>query len=581
MRRSYFYLLVWLIFICAGGLLAQDNDVCFDCHDDPELTGFKYGKEISMNVSPETFAKSVHSQNNCIDCHRDANDDHDEDLNPVNCGICHEEAQFKFEKGIHGQALARGELYAPTCRECHGKHDILPSENADSRTYKMKIPFLCGKCHREGAPVARVYNISEHNILENYTQSIHGEGIFKKGLIVSATCNNCHGNHLILPHTSPNSSISLKNIAKTCMTCHSRIEEVHTKVIKGELWEEKPGAIPACTDCHPPHKVNRQNIVVNIADRTCLKCHSKPDIFKIVEGDTISLKVDTDELNNSMHRDIPCVKCHSDVTPPLRRPCSTVKKVDCSNCHAAIAEQYFDSGHGKAYFKKSEDAPYCTDCHGDHGTKSKYDDTSPTYRALIPTLCGECHREGGKASKVEGILEINAITDYSQSVHGRGLEEKGLLPSAVCTDCHTSHHNLKADDPRSSVYDKNIPATCATCHKGIYEQYSHSVHAIQKAQGNQKLPTCEDCHSAHQIIATQQSAFMRQAAIQCGSCHRELSQTFLETIHGKTFELGSLKAAKCSDCHGAHDIHKVNDPESRVGPTKIVQTCQKCHENAN
>jgi hypothetical protein len=24
-------------------------------------------------------------------------------------------------------------------------------------------------------------------------------------LVVTATCNDCHGNHLVLPHTSPNS----------------------------------------------------------------------------------------------------------------------------------------------------------------------------------------------------------------------------------------------------------------------------------------------------------------------------------------------------------------------------------------
>ena len=126
----------------------------------------------------------------------------------------------------------------------------------------MNIPVLCGNCHQEGAPVERTYNVTEHNILENYSQSIHGEGLFKKGLIVSATCNDCHGNHLVLPHTSPNSSISLRNIAATCMKCHAEIEEVHKKIIKKELWEKEPGAIPACTDCHPPHKVDVQNIVV-------------------------------------------------------------------------------------------------------------------------------------------------------------------------------------------------------------------------------------------------------------------------------------------------------------------------------
>ena len=76
------------------------------------------------------------------------------------------------------------------------------------------------------------------------------------------------------------------------------------------------------------------------------------------------------------------------------------------------------------------------------------------------------------------LKEVDAFMDYSQSVHGRGLTEKGLLPSAVCTDCHTTHFELKESDERSSVHPKNIPATCATCHKGIYDEYIASDHGI-------------------------------------------------------------------------------------------------------
>jgi predicted CXXCH cytochrome family protein len=564
-------------------LSAQTNSDCLDCHSDPDFTTERQGKEVSLYVDINILNKSPHEGFDCIDCHEDAAGElpHDENLAKVNCGNCHDSEKEKFDAGIHGMALKRGDLYAPTCIECHGTHNVLRPTNPESPTYKINIPYMCGKCHREGAPVARVYNITEHNILENYTQSIHGAGLFKKGLTVTATCNNCHGNHLILPHTDPKSSISLNRIAQTCMTCHGRIEQVHTKVIKGELWEKKPGAIPACTDCHPPHKVNRQNIVITIADRACLKCHAKEDVHKVVEGDTISLKVDKETIANSVHRDITCVKCHSDVSPQLHRPCETAGRVDCSNCHSEIANQYFESGHGQAYFEKSARAPYCKDCHGDHDTKSKYDETSRVYRAAIPKLCGECHKEKGKAASVKGLKEVNAYFDYSQSVHGRSLKEKGLLPAAVCTDCHTSHHNLKESNPQSSVFPKNIPSTCATCHRGIYNDYVQSIHAINKGDGKEKLPTCADCHSAHKISETEQDRFITEVTHQCGSCHNELAETYLQTIHGKTYELGYLKAAKCSDCHGAHKILKVNNPNSTVGARKIVQTCQKCHADAN
>ncbi|NIU59839.1 MAG: hypothetical protein GWN67_26740, partial [Phycisphaerae bacterium] len=580
-RWNLFSLLFLLI--ASWTAFSQSNSDCMMCHSDPEMTALRDGKEVSVYVEMKVLNKSVHQELDCIDCHMDVSlDDHPNGKPaPVECGFCHGEAENKYIEGIHGQAAHRGDLYAPDCGECHGEHDILPPSSPDSRTYKMNIPVLCGQCHREGAPVARVYNITEHNILQNYTQSIHGEGLFKKGLVVTATCNNCHGNHLILPHTNPRSSISLNKIAETCMVCHARIEDVHQKVIKGELWEKKPGAIPACTDCHPPHKVNRQNIVVKISDRSCLNCHAKEDVHKVVENERISLQVTKNDIANSVHKEIPCVKCHSDVSPEMHRPCTTAGKVDCANCHAELANRYFESDHGRAYFKKDPKAPYCTDCHGDHKTKSKYDETAKTYRAKIPQLCGECHQEEGKAAKVESIQNVDVYYDYSRSVHGRGLVEKGLLPSAVCTDCHTAHYNLEESDKASSVYPKNIPATCATCHKGIYDEYTQSIHAIGRGNGEAKLPTCADCHSAHGIAETERDQFMHQVTLQCGSCHEDLSETYLQTIHGKAYTLGYLKAAKCSDCHGAHKTKNVNNPNSSVGARNIVETCQECHQDAN
>ena len=65
------------------------------------------------------------------------------------------------------------------------------------------------------------------------------------------------------------------------------------------------------------------------------------------------------------------------------------------------------------------------------------------------------------------LTEKDALHDYSSSVHGRSLEEKGLLSVAICTDCHTTHHNLKQSDENSSVHPNNLAATCGKCHKGI------------------------------------------------------------------------------------------------------------------
>lgn len=575
--------IVLLFFFIFTPAVAQTNDDCEACHGDPGLTTEKQGRTVSLYVNVKRFATSVHKDSECIDCHQDADVEefpHPDSLERVDCGTCHDEAAENFYTGIHGKALKRGAPYAPSCKECHGDHYILPPSNVQSRTYKMNIPVLCGKCHREGAPVARVYNIPEHDILSNYSQSIHGAGLFKSGLIVTATCNDCHGNHLVLPHTDSRSSVSARNVAKTCTKCHARIEQVHVQIIKGELWEREPGAIPACTDCHLPHKLKRQALVLRTSDRECLVCHEKEDVFKTVGEEQVSMTVHHEDIQNSVHRDIPCVKCHSDVDPQRHRPCETVGRTDCSNCHAQIAEDYFQSGHGQAYFQKDPNTPYCTDCHGKHSVLSHLDQRDKTYRSKIPELCGNCHGKLDHKASIK-TKQGTVLVDYSASVHGQGLIKKGLLPSAVCTDCHSTHFILNHDDERSTVNHKNLPATCATCHEGIFEDFVQSIHSPAVSKTSEKLPNCEDCHSAHKIKQIEQDQFMAEVTHQCGDCHKDLAETYTETIHGKAYTLGYLKAAKCSDCHGAHDIRKVDDPNSRVGFNREVETCKKCHPDAN
>ncbi len=41
-----------------------------------------------------------------------------------------------------------------------------------------------------------------------------------------------------------------------------------------------------------------------------------------------------------------------------------------------------------------------------------------------------------------------------------------------------------------------------------------------------------------------------------------------------------MPAAECADCHGAHDIRRLEDPESHLAGTNRVETCRKCHSNA-
>ena len=117
----FLFLLVWQV-------SAATNEDCQMCHGDPDLTTQRQGRTVSLFVDYKVFESSVHKDVECVNCHYDADVEdfpHPEKLEKVNCGNCHDDASEAFYNGIHGTALKRGAPYAPTCKECHGVHDIL------------------------------------------------------------------------------------------------------------------------------------------------------------------------------------------------------------------------------------------------------------------------------------------------------------------------------------------------------------------------------------------------------------------------------------------------------------------------
>jgi len=564
---------------------AQEDADCLKCHGDPAAKPVAPGGKAPPFVDAKALKASPHVKQQCVFCHQDqdgAEFPHKKPPAKVDCATCHEKEGASHAKSLHGQALAKGDKMAPTCFDCHGGHDIASPKSPASPTNHMNIPMLCGKCHHEGTAVSRSHDIPQDRILENYSEGMHGEGLFKKGLSVTAVCNSCHTSHDILPHTDPKSSIHHDNVAKTCMQCHTNIEQVHRKVIDGKLWESEPNKIPACVDCHQPHKVRRVFYPAGAANKDCLACHGKQDLAMQRDGKSVSLFVDESGYAGSTHKGVGCAQCHSDVDPSHQRPCETVKKkADCSACHAEVVGQYQASAHGVFSAKGDADAPVCVDCHSKHATQSKKTPSSPTYPRNVPNLCAGCHREGQKAAVRITSGEKDIFTSYTESIHGKGLLESGLVVTATCVSCHTAHGQTSPTDPKSSVHPSNVADTCGKCHNGIEATLKTSVHWPGNAKTDKPLPTCNDCHSAHKTRRTDLADFRMHMLDQCGRCHEERSKTFFETFHGKVSLLGNAATAKCFDCHGTHGILPPSDPASTLSPANVVQTCGKCHPGSH
>ena len=578
-----FVLLLTFGVLLVGRAFPQENSDCMTCHEDKTLKGTRGGRTISVFINEKIVSSSVHSEVSCIQCHVDLEGSdfpHAASVKRAACNSCHEDIQKLYDGSLHSRAFNRGDRLAPICQDCHGSHEIISVKNIKSKVAPINVPYLCGQCHKEGSPVQLQRDIPQTHILENYSESIHGEGLMKKGLIVTATCASCHTAHEILPHTDSRSSIARKNIAGTCAKCHAEIELVHRKVIKGTLWEKEAAILPACVDCHQPHKARRVFYDQGMADADCLTCHEKKELKSSEDGR--SLFVNYSEIKNSKHTNITCSQCHSGVKPSHTRPCDELTTlVDCSSCHTAVQEDYQISVHGILASKNDPNAPTCKECHSNHNILGKLNPKSPIFPINIPNLCGNCHKEGKKAAVRYTGTEKEIIQNYTESIHGKGLLKSGLTVTATCTDCHTAHRELPHIDPSSSINPTNIPATCGNCHHGIQEQFEKSIHSTLVSKSGKKLPTCENCHSAHQIIRADSEGFKQTIMIQCGNCHEEIAKTYFETYHGKVSQLGYTKTAKCYDCHGAHDILPIENPISHLHRKNVVVTCQKCHPSAN
>lgn len=305
----------------------------------------------------------------------------------------------------------------------------------------------------------------------------------------------------------------------------------------------------------------------------CLQCHSLPDLNPQRPGITIA----AEDFENSVHGSLGCAGCHADVGESPHGP---VEIPQCKTCHTDQAADFLTSIHGQARGRGDREAPTCQNCHGNsHEIKRVQDSSSPVYHLNLPKTCGACHGNPELARR-HRIPVTNAYQLYMDSIHGRAVAQSGLLVAANCSSCHGSHNILPKSDPASKVYRTTIPTTCGSCHAGVLSQYLGSAHSVEGKAGNSGVPVCSDCHTAHEIARVEREAWKLEIIRECGLCHEESLRTYRDTFHGQITGLGFTRVARCSDCHGAHDILPASDGKSSVSATNRVATCQKCHPQA-
>lgn len=342
-------------------------------------------------------------------------------------------------------------------------------------------------------------------------------------------------------------------------------------------------------------------------DQRCLNCHGQSHIQELgpeqrrqmvaTEGDRDQpppavrpeLFVPATALSEGVHADAACVSCHADAA--ILPHAASLERISCNDdCHAPAAEAYRRGRHAEAALGDDAQGPDCVTCHGGHDIRPPDHPEAPTRTLNVASLCGDCH-ESHTGSTTNGADASTHVHAYLDSVHGRAVAEAGLNVAATCVDCHSAHEVLPADDPDALVHRDRVPETCGQCHEGITETYAGSIHGQRLAEDDPRAPVCTDCHTAHRITRADTPDFMLDLVEECGSCHdgamdednrsTSLYETYRRSYHGQVTALGGTRVARCSDCHGAHDILPIENPESRLHEDNRVRTCAKCHEGAN
>jgi len=315
----------------------------------------------------------------------------------------------------------------------------------------------------------------------------------------------------------------------------------------------------------------------------CFDCHSDKDMTKDgPDGKPRSLFVDEEKFGGSMHKSMGCRSCHADLKDHPNDGVAP-KPVVCGTCHTEEDKTYQGSIHGMSKTLGSSGAANCVDCHGNHYIVPARRHDSPVYKMNLPKTCAKCH--ANKNITDEYKMKYPSVgSQYNESIHGMALLQKGLIVAPSCNDCHGVHDIKRSVDRSSPINHANVAKTCGKCHVTVEEIYSKSIHGQLLAKGDPRGPVCIQCHSAHQIETPTGGHFKAGSDMVCGKCHTDRLEHYRDTYHGKAMALGKANAAStvaaCYDCHGHHDVLRTSDPNSRLSPGNIVNTCKQCHPKA-
>jgi hypothetical protein len=145
-----------------------------------------------------------------------------------------------------------------------------------------------------------------------------------------------------------------------------------------------------------------------------------------------------------------------------------------------------------------------------------------------------------------------------------------------CFTCHSELQMAPTENAREDIHFEH-GLSCHDCHggnplagaDGDMDAAHDPAHRFRGRPSRQQVPQfCAACHAD----ATYMKKFNPTARVD------QLSE-YETSQHGRRHAAGDMKTAVCTDCHGVHGIRANKDPRSPVYPTRVADTCARCHND--
>lgn len=299
-----------------------------------------------------------------------------------------------------------------------------------------------------------------------------------------------------------------------------------------------------------------------------------------------------DTYKGYIHAGVSCTDCHTGIAEVPHA--EKLSKPSCRECHVATVKRFNESAHAKKGLA-------CMKCHEVHflgkGAKQCASCHSSVAHRALPAAgkhlerlqCIACH---GRTTKVKGEITLrlkegstlrdegidtdrNGLIDVvewesfqyllNSRYKGRHTIEKRYLSAGdvhdinvkavLCKDCHETRTRFSKFSLRvRNSFSYEMPLDCRIIVPDIpspdlYRRTVHGRHGV----------VCSDCHPAQGSID----------ATVCGRCHRNISETYDNSVHAKK------GAASCTDCHNPHKVKAYRDLAAR----ERIAVCSRCHKD--